>query len=223
MIGSDIINSAYRKNGIASPSTPQTANGLEALNDLLSSLSADGLIIPYTTSETFTLVVGTASYTWGSGGTITTTRPLRVIDAYIRDSNGVDYPVDVTMTEKEYDAIADKDASARPTRLYYNPQFTLGKIYLDYAPDAAETLYLISEKPLTEIATAATTVSLPDFYKNFLKYNLAVILAAELKNKLSVEIVQLAVESKNTVENINALNKQMNTVKMDSAITWSVL
>lgn len=218
-----IIDSSLRKNGISSPSTIQRANGLEALNDMISSWSADGLVIPYNTTEALTLVVGKASYTFGiTTGDFATARPLKIINAFIRDSNNDDHPVDVTMTEAEYNAIAIKDAEERPTRLYYDPQYPLGKIYFNYEPATAETLYLISEKSITELAAVGTTVSLPDFYKEVLVYNLAVRLAAEYDNQLLPQVIEVANLSKNTLENINALNKLLNIVKMDAAITYTL-
>jgi hypothetical protein len=166
--------------------------------------------------------VGSASYTIGTGGIFNTVRPLRIVDAFIRDSNGFDYPVDVTMTRHEYDAISDKTASARPTRLYYDPQYALGIIYFDYAPDIVETLYLVSEKSITELANTDTTVSLPDYYKMALIFNLAILLAADLDNRLASEVIQIAAISKNTLENMVALDRLMRTSKMDVAITYSL-
>lgn len=217
-----IIDSALRKCGIGSPSSTQRTNGLEALNDMISSWSAESLIIPYNTTEALTLVVGKASYTIGSAGDFNTVRPLRIINAFIRDANNDDHPVDVTMTEAEYNAIVEKDADERPTKLYYDPQYSLGKIYFNYEPATAETLYLISEKAITELAALSTTVSLPDFYKEVLVYNLAIRLAAEFDNQLLPEVVQIAVLSKNNIENINALDKLTKTVKMDTAMTYTL-
>lgn len=217
-----IIDSALRKNGVASPTATQRANGLEALNDMISNWSADGLIIPYNTTESLTLVVGQSVYTIGSAGDFNTTRPLKIVNAFIRDSNNDDHAVDVTMTEAEYNAIEIKDAEERPTKLYYDPQYSLGKIYFNYEPSTAETLYLISEKPITELAALATTVSLPDFYKECLTYNLAVRLAAEYDNQLLPQVIEVANISKNTLENLNSLNKLQNTVKMDSALTYTL-
>ena len=222
MLASDYIDSAYRKNGIASPSTIQRTNGLGILNLMLSNWSADGLIVPYNTTEVLTLVVGAASYTIGTGGTFNTVRPLRIIDAFIRDSNSEDYPVDITMTKGEYNAITDKDADARPTRLYYDPQYPLGIIYFNYTPDMGETLYLVSEKSIIELASLDTEVNLPLFYKEPIVYNLAVRFAGELDNRLSQETIQIAVMGMNNLQNMVALDKLVKMSKMDKAMTWSV-
>ncbi len=220
-----IINSALRKNGVSSPTLIQKNNALEIFNDMISNWSSDGIMIPYNTTESLSLVVGKAAYTIGSGvtgGNFNTVRPLKIINAFIRDSNSDDHPVDVTMTQKEYNAIIEKDANERPTRLYYDPQYPNGYIYFDYEPSTAETLYLVSEKPITELALLTTTVNLPDIYKEALIYNLTVRLAHEYDNELLPGVLKIADISKNNIENINALNKLVETVKMDKAITYSL-
>ena len=125
-----ITDGAYRLNSILNPSTAQDDSGLEALNNMISSWSAEGLLVPYNTIESFTLAVGKSTYTIGSGGEFNTVRPLRIIDAFIRDSGSDDYPVDVSMTRVEYNAITQKDAEARPTRLYFDPNILKVKFIL---------------------------------------------------------------------------------------------
>lgn len=218
----DIVERALRLNRKHAPTATMLSNGLISLNDMISSWSVDGLLVPCNTTENLTLVVGQDEYTIGSSGNFDTVRPSKIVNAYIRDSNNEDHPVDVTMTEPEYSAITDKTADARPTRLYYDPQVTLGVIYFDYEPETAETLVLISEKPITEFAALSTSVSLPDHYKQTLSFNLAVMIAPEFDNELPQEVKDIAVLSKQTVENITALTKLMNPVTMDSILTYGV-
>ncbi|MFZ5989427.1 MAG: hypothetical protein ACOYWZ_20215 [Bacillota bacterium] len=217
-----IINAACRRIGIPSAGSSISNIGLETLNNMISSWSAEGLIIPYYTTENFNLTVGKSSYTIGSTtGDFNTVRPLRIINAFIRDSDNVDYPLDVTMTQQEYNDISDKTVDERPSKLYYDPQYTpLGKIYFNSEPSEVEALHLISEKPLTELAALNTEVSLPDLYKEALIYNLAIRMADDIEKEVSSQVIQIAVMSKNTVENLNALNKLMETSKMDQAITY---
>ena len=218
-IANTITDAAYRLNSILNPSAAQDESGLEALNNMISSWSAEGLLIPYNAQEPFTLVVGRPHYTIGPSGDFDTARPLRVIDAFIRDINNDDYSVDVSMTRAEYNAITKKDAAARPTRLYFDPQYPKGKICFNYGPETAETLYLTSEKTITELATLSTTVDLPAFYKEALVYNLAIRLSQELDTQLSKVTLGIAMFSKNTIENINARDKTFKQTKFDSALT----
>ena len=214
-----ITDAAYRLNSILFSSTNQDDNALEALNNMISSWSAEGLLVPYNTTETFTLTIGESTYTIGSGGSFNTVRPLRVIDAFIRDVNSEDYSVDVSMTRVEYNAITQKNAIARPTRLYFDPQYPKGNICFNYESDTAETLYLTSEKTITEFAALSTTVDLPAFYKEALVYNLAIRLSQELDTQLAQETLGIAIFNKNTIENINARDKAFKQTRFDSALT----
>lgn len=219
MIVQSIIDSGFRKNGINIPTDTQRANGLELLNSMISSWSVEGLTIPYTMTQPLTLVVGQGSYTIGSGGEFNTPRPIRIINAYIRDSGGIDSPVDVTMTKDEYDAISQKSQSGRPSKLYYDPQFPLGKIYFNCSPSNIETLYLISEKPLTKFPSLLTEIELPLEYEEALVYNLAIRISTEEDSVITPATEGIANFSKNTIENKTAVDRLIKTAKLDPFLT----
>ncbi len=219
MIIQTIIDSAFRKNGINIPTDTQRANALELINSMISSWSAEGLIIPYTMTQALALIVGQGSYTIGSSGEFNTPRPIRIINAYIRDSGGIDNPVDVSMTKFEYDAISQKTQSGRPDRLYYDPQYPLGKIYFDCRPDKIETLYLVSEKPLTEFPLLSTDIDLPLEFKEPLVYNLAIRISTEEDTVIAPATLGVANFSKNTIENKTASDRLVRTAKLDSFLT----
>jgi len=184
-----IIESALRKLGIREISQARWDDALEAVNQLQYSWGDNLHNAP--TQEYFTLTAGTASYTIGSGGDFDTVRPVKLISAFIRDSSGNDHEVDF-MPLDEYDLICDKDASGRPTRLYYHPSNTLGIIYFDKAPDSAETFYLTSLKPITAYTLTSETFTMPIEYELAFIYNLTIILADEYNMLPSQNIVNMA-------------------------------
>jgi len=214
------IDAAYRKLGIKAPTTARRNNGLEALNNMLSNFNVSGLIVQALTTENFTLTVGDAEYTIGSGGDFDTVRPNRVIDAFIRDSSSFDYAVDVEMSIQEFNDIGDKTAEARPTRLYYTPEYPLGRIYLNYEPAAAETLYIETFKTITELAALSTTMSLPDEYKRFVVYNLALELAPEEKIKTQTLelVIAIANDSKKIIKRLNASFRGKSKANVDNQL-----
>lgn len=226
-----LVTAACKKVGIPSPDASRLDDGLISLNHMLSSWCTQGLLVPYNTTEALTLVAGKASYTIGSGtGEFNTVRPLRIIDAYIRGNDGVDHPVDVTMTKQEYDDITQKTYEARPLRLYYDPQWILGIIYFNSEPLEVETLYLVSEKTLTDIGNIGwglggfgdptDDIGFPEGYREALVYNLALRIADDVNVDITPQLAQLAVETKNSLENLNAQDKLIKLVKMDRAITY---
>lgn len=154
--------------------------------------------------EEFTLTAGDAIYTIGSSGDLNTTRPIRIVEGYIRDSASVDTPLDPTMSLDEWSRIADKSTRGRPARLYYATEFPLGKIHLDVPPDAAYTLRLWSWKPLSSLATLATSVSLPGEYEKVLRFSLAADLAPEYNVALDSTVLQQAVGGHVTLRTLNS-------------------
>ena len=217
----DIINLSYGTLGIESGAitTAQSTTALSTLNNMLGTWGIDGLLVPYRTLEYFSLVAGQSSYTIGASGNFNTVRPLEIFEAYIRDSSGIDYTLN-PMSQAQYVWIPNKAADGRPTRFYYDPQYSLGKIYFDSEPTAVETLYLISEKAITEIATLATTVALPDFYKEALVYNLGVRIGIDSATPIPKYLAEIAATSKNTIENYIAKDKQMRPARLDTMLTY---
>ena len=96
----NIVDSAFKKCGVRLPTSGERTSALTTLNDLLALWSAERLLVYFVVEEPFTLVVGTNVYTIGSAGTFNTGRPAKITAAYLRDSDNIDYPLDVTMALK---------------------------------------------------------------------------------------------------------------------------
>ena len=172
------------------PTAEELDDCLETLNAMLKSWSTRRLLVYFTTWENFTLVAGTASYAIGSGATWNTARPTRIQGAFVRDSNGMDYPVDIIGSDR-YRRLGLKSNSARPDKLWYNPTFPTGTVYLYATPAAAEALHLWSLKPLTTFTSLTTTIEMPGEYEEAIKYSLAVRLAPEFGKSVSAELALL--------------------------------
>lgn len=200
---SDILNHALRLNRQRNVSTERLDEALTAFNVMLKSW---GKSMHTPVKEDLTLTAGTEAYTIGSGGDFDTTRPIAIVSAYIRSSDGTDYEVSITMSSVTYDRLDDKDAEGRPTALYYDSQFSsgLGKIYFNSAPEEAETFQLTSIKPITAYTATTDTITQPVEYEKVMAYNLAVDLAPEYGMKLEPTVIQQAIILKNEIENRNA-------------------
>lgn len=215
-----IIDAAYRKHNKTTPTSTERSNALIDFQDMLSSWSIDGLLVPYYVTENFTLTIGQAVYTIGLAANspdleTATGRPIKPIRAWIRQSNN-DHPI-VTMSEREYGEIARKDTTQRPTRMYYDPQYPNGTIRFNYESDLAHDFYLVSEKPLAEVTAIGDTLSLPLGVNRALVYNLAIDLAGGTKSRISDDVRRIAKESKDALERVNLLNK-INPTKLDNAL-----
>lgn len=180
--------------------------GLRTFNRMIGQWAVQNLLIPYTTSESFS-GSGSASYTMGSAGTASSTRAKRILDAYANDGT-YDYPIEI-IDQHKYNRIFDKsNTSTRPFVLFYDPVYPIGVIYLYYVPSSAYTIYIESTKDLHDTLKLSTTISLP------LEYEEAIVL--NLRNKLAPSYQKLvtggmrgeAYDALRIIKNLNAANRQ---------------
>ena len=204
----DIIKGALKLNGKLgqgeSLGSYDSSDGLTALNDMLDSWWNERLAVFQIRRQTHTLVAGTGSYTIGSSGTINTTRPNKIVGAFITSSS-IDYPMRV-IDVKAYDAISAKTTQSDiPQYLYYQPSYPLGIIYLWPVPSAANTLNYDSWLQIQSFSTLTTAVSLPPGYERALRYNLAVETAPLFGvSEPSAIVIRIATESKAAISRTNS-------------------
>lgn len=217
----EIVKAALRRIGAVAtgqePSAEEYADGLEDLNMLLSSMSAKGIIIPARVKETFPLVIGTSEYSIGDGGDFGTTRPDRILDVFLRDSSGQDYYMDF-FAIKEYNAVWSKTSGGRPERMAFLPSYPLARVFFDRTPQAAYTLHLDSDKPLTELTGKTDDLVLPDPFKRMFVLRLAIDSAPGFGETPSVSLVKEAEEATRIVENFVASAKDIPEVEHDMTL-----
>lgn len=178
-------------------------DGLDALNNLLSSWSAEGGMVYASTDETFPLT-GAQSYTIGSGGDFDTAVPLTINTAYAT-SGGLDYD----MTEigvEEYRSISLKQTGSIPDTFYYDYGYPLSTIYIYPVAPSGYSITLNSLKRLTEFSSLTDDFDLPPEYKRALIFNLAVELAPDYEKEASMTVMRIAKESKSNVFSANTRN-----------------
>lgn len=202
----DLIKGSLRLIGsLATGETPSSADSSDALvtlNQLLDSWSNDGLIVYSRTREVFPLIASQSSFTIGTGGDFDTTRPINISEAGLIE-NDAEFPLEI-ITQQEYSQIVLKSTESNiPRRLYYEPEFPLGRIYLWPIPSSGNSIALYSMKPLASIASLATTISLPPGYERMIKYNLALELSPEYGKPIDGIIAQIASDSKNEIQRTN--------------------
>lgn len=197
-----LITKAMQKVGILVkgevPAADETSDALDALNFILSSWSNDSTLIVSRVVESFTLTGGTASYLIGSGQTFSTVRPISIVDAYIRQSAGVDLPMDV-ISDEQYANIAYKAALGIPYWLNYTNAYPYGTINLYPVPSASYSLFIVSEKPITTL-TLDAALSMPAGWERAIIYNLAVDLCPDYGQQPSQDLLQLASSSRKLIQ-----------------------
>ena len=198
-----IIKAALRRLVVVpsggTPTTNQYTDGLEVLNDLLKSWSADLSLVYEDTEETLTIPSATQSFTMGATGDQVTTRPLEIRVASIIDGN-IEYPMRI-VDEKTYQSFSNKSSIGIPLRLYYRNTYPNGTVYFEYTTNTQYTLRLQSIKQLTRFADGTTEIDLPEHYERALKANLAIEWADELGagKRVTPALIKAAEESKKII------------------------
>ena len=176
----DIINRSLHSIGeldaTETPDAQQAADGLIYFNDLVESLSNEGLMIYATTSDTITCT-GAVSYTFGTGGTVNTARPIEVISAFYT-LGGVDYPVEL-ITREQYESIPLKTTTGgMPSYIYVSYEMPLAKVYV-WPAASSGTITMSSNKTITTAASVSTVLSLPPGYERMLRLGMCFEMSPE--------------------------------------------
>ncbi len=209
----DLITAAFLKIGIDSPTAAQTASALISLNNMASLLGAD-LLPPAVVSESFSIVATDPEYTIGASGQWDTVRPMKVLSCFLRDDDQRDLPLDI-LSSKDYNEIYNKMWDATPTGLYFLPEYPLAKIIFNSRPIAGYDVYFEFLKNFTEFALTTTTMSLPNEYKEFFVYNLAVSLAEDWDRVVSKTVFAQSVRTREVIDRLNAAARTVPKAQFD--------
>lgn len=207
----DIIVKAMQKVGILfkteQPSADEVNDGLDSLNAMLSSWSNDSLNCVARVLESFTLSAGVSSYSIGAGQTFDTQRPVFIVESHVRIST-VDYPLTGVPDEVYQSDIPFKSQQGIPQFYNYSNAYPYGTIRLYPVPSTDYTLFILSEKEITQFSLD-DTVNLPPGWEMALIYNLAMILAPEYGQQADPVTVQIAADSKSAIRRAIAKNRTM--------------
>lgn len=209
MTVAELIRGALRTLGVlASGETPaaaEQADALVSLNDMLDSWAGERLVLYATLRSTHTLTPSLNPHTIGSGGTFSTTRPVRIDRASIirAAAAGTETPL-ALLSDAEWQTTPNKTDTGTPAALWVETAHPLAKLWLHPIPSAADTLVLYTWQQLGRFASASETVDLPPGYQRALRFNLAAELAGEYGVALSAENASIAAESKATLKRMNA-------------------
>jgi len=164
------------------PTAEADAYASRSLNFLLKNWHGMGLMMHKRTDMSVTLTTATTSYTIGpAGADVTADKPVRVIQAFVRDSSGYDYDVDLLDSDQYYDLV---DKSASPSRViavWYEPGLTTGTLHV-YPGAAAgyvtDVLHLIVHEPYDDMDTGTDEFDMPQEFYRALKFALALEMSA---------------------------------------------
>jgi hypothetical protein len=222
--GRDLVSASLRLIGAIAPgetlAAREATDGLASLNRMLDSWSNERLLIPATSRESFTLTSGTGTYTLGSGGTLSTTRPLHISQALIRDesvSPALEYPVAIRSLAQWNEIPAKDQRSTYPREMYADGAVPLSNVSLYPVPTGSSLkLILCMSKPLTTLTDLDDELDLAPGYERAIIYNFAIEISPEYGKAVPDAVVKVATESKGSLKRTNY---KPGYLKVDSAIS----
>lgn len=182
-----LITGALRMIGVIAqgetPSSTQVSEAAEALNMMVKAYEADGMPLWGLTEYAVPMTAGVNSYNIGIGKTINIPKPLKVIQAWNRDtSSNVDIPMRI-LTRQEYNILGNKATTGNPIQIYYEPLLDYGVLHLFPTPASADVsnhrIYIVYQRPFQDFVNTGDTPDFPQEWLEALKYGLAARLAPE--------------------------------------------
>lgn len=184
------------------PSTSELTTGLLAANDVLASWSPQILPVLPISLMSFALTGG-GSYTFGPGGSGSTSRPVKIETLAVVASNGARAPVHMGTVE-EWERIPDTTATGLFAAIgYYDNAYPTSKLYLNPRPNTGSTCEMQVYLPLAPFVNLTDPVDLAPGYTRALRFALAVDIAPEFGVPVSNELAQIAADAKVSITGLN--------------------
>ncbi len=225
----DLVRAAMRLIQVSAVDTDLTAaelkDGIESLNRMIDSWSLEELMLYQVIREQFPLVSGQNPYSIGLGGDWDTTRPTKIVGAYLTLNNGsipVDYPM-IVLNYDDYNSIRLKTLSTNfPGYLYYQPSFPIAEAYIYpiFSPNDPSTqgpayVTITSWKPFDMVVDPTAYIALPPGYWEAIVFNLATRIAEEYQFDMRPSTLQLAQAA---LKKIKRMNQRTPTLQTDVAL-----
>ncbi len=200
MTVSDLIDKALRLIGVIAsgetPSTTERSDALIALNNIVASWNAQQIALYAVTKQTVALT-GAASYALA-------TRPQRIKSAaVVSTGGGTQSPALVDAAG--WTSIRDQTRTGLfAEALYCDYAYPAANVFLSPKPTAG-SLEIYSFTRLTQFATLAETITLPDGYERALTSSLAIELAPEYGRPVDQALLAISQESKGSITTLNGI------------------
>jgi hypothetical protein len=218
----DIIFASLRLLGVleegAVPNATAVENASLVLNMMIKDWMTDGIKLWTTPEITLPLVAGQTSYTIGpdSGNDLVTDKPLRLIQAFLRNTS-VDPYIDLPMyliSEQQYNILGSKFSEGTVNSVYYKPYVNNGIVKVFLTPDASTAtnyeLHMNIQRPIQDMTGSNQTFDFPQEWYQSLRWGLASELAAEYG--LTTERISAIISRANTYkERLSAWDTEYNS------------
>ena len=188
-----IVIAALRKLGVVEPMTilsssnPMLLNAVQVFNLMVKQMAADGLKIWTIDQMQIPLTANKSYYSVGSGlgVDITYAKPLKLVQAWIRNSSVtpmIDTPLQI-LSQQEYNILGSKGSSGVLNSIYMDARVDSSIFYTYLTPDVytATTyyIYVVFQRMMADVQDGAVPPDFPVEWMQTLIWGLADQLAIE--------------------------------------------
>lgn len=180
MTRDQIITDALRKVGAideeATPTSAQLTLGARALNGVLKTLAGHTGMPLWAIDEASVTLTATATYTCGISQTVNIPKPIKILQAWRRDPNTVDIPIQV-ISQEDYNRLTNKAVTGPPVQVAYMPDISTGVLSVYPTPDtysiANSTIRFRYHRQFQDFDSASETPDFPSEWNLPLVFHLA--------------------------------------------------
>jgi len=99
-------------------------------------------------------------------------RPLRILQAFVKDVDGNDTPVSI-ISQNDYMSLSSKTADGQVTQIHYDPQTSSGLLYVwPETDDVTDTLEIIVQREIEDMDIAGNDFDVPTEWYEPILYGL---------------------------------------------------
>jgi len=173
-----VIQAAMRKlvvlSGGSLPAAFETTNATEALNAMVKGFQVDGMPVWAIKDYSLTTVAGTSAYNIGTGQTVDTPMPLKLIQASRVESTGAtNVPMEIK-THYDYNLLPVNATAGEPVNVFYQPFSTYGTLNLWPTPSDSNTVIKLTyQRPFEDMTLATDDFDFPAYWTEALIFGLA--------------------------------------------------
>ena len=174
-----IISDAYFDAGLLQqgqiPNSEQFVVGMRKLQDYVNLLQTQGLKLWLLEDISIPLVAGQSTYTLSPTGDVAMPKPMRIIDAYYRDANGIRRPL-IPMSWNDYTRLSQVTQKGQINSYFVNKQQTSLPVFFWLVPDATAatgTAHVVTQKQVTNFISLTETMNFPTEWRIALRWGLA--------------------------------------------------
>lgn len=128
-------------------------------------------------------------------------KPMRVVDAFVRQNAGSDIPVRL-ISREEYNRFGLKSSAGTSIQAYYDPQENTGHLYIYPVPnDVTQQLFIEFQKPIDDFVNSTDDFDFPQEWGETIVWNLARRLIPDYRvpTETASDIRQFARDSLNMI------------------------